>query len=323
MFDTSVIKPYLSAYESAKKQLEQYYEMGLFPNVAITDEGLKKGQFEEGSVFFNYELDGVRKSVRIIPYMNQRIGLHAFKHPIVLDTRDMATVVVFNANPYGQLSSDGVVRLRQSSIHQFNFMMSYACVLGKAACGQINSNTMLGLGHICANTAAVCLSQALARSYSLDYSIQLNIQAVAAYYYYRAGLSLDPEKAAELSSLSTKVPLDKVNNLCIGTAAQDISNVPELAMAIGQVCESERLVDLKPVVIYTVLKQYWLGENGAELVCAAYEMPHVWAFLCFSSMEHVLYKKNQLSDILKISSKHYDAQQLAYRMRQILSNESP
>lgn len=321
VFDTSIIKPYISAYESAKKQLEQYYEMGMFPNEVINDIDLKKGQFQEGSIFFNYEQDGVRKAVRIIPYMNQRVGMHAFKHPIVIDTKDMSTTVVFNANPYGQIGVDGVVRLRQSSIMQFNFMIGYACVLAKAAAGLIDASKIKSFGNIVANTYAVCMSQALARSFSIDYAVQLNVQAVCAYFYYRSGVGLSQEEAVEMASIATKVPLEKVQELCIGTIAEDMNSVPDLANAIGAVCESERLSDLKPVVIYTMLKQYWVGENGAEVVCAAYEMPHLWAYLCYNAMEHVLYRKNQLSDILKISSKNFDAQQLSHGMRAVLSNQ--
>jgi hypothetical protein len=319
--ETSVLKPYVSAYEAAKKQLEQYYEMGMFPNSVINDIDLKKGQFEEGSIYFNYEQDGVRKSVRVIPYMNQRLGMHGFKHPIVIDTKDMSTTVIFNANAYGQLGVDGIVKIRQSSMHQFNFMISYSVLLGKIACGQINKQTVISLGTLAANAFSVCMSQALARSYSLDYSVQLNIQVVCAYFYYAVGLGCSMEEATELSSISTKVSIDQIKEMINENDFESMIDIPSLATMIGKSCKSERLSDLKPIVLYTMLKQYWVGENGAEMICAAYEIPLLWCFLCYSAMEHVIYKKNQLSDVLKISSKHFDAQQLSYGMRKILSNE--
>lgn len=319
--ETSVLKPYVSAYEAAKKQLEQYYEMGMFPNNVINDADLKKGQFEEGSIYFNYEQDGVRKSIRIIPYMNQRLGMHGFKHPIVINTKDMSTTVVFNANAYGQLGVDGIVKIRQSSMHQFNFMLNYATLLGKTACGQITDQTVISLGALPANAFGVCMSQALARSFSLDYSVQLNIQIVCVYFYYSNGLRIETEDAAKLTSIATKIDLEKVKEITSNMQVEDMNNISELANAISSACGSERLFELKPVVLYTMLKQYWVGENGAEVICAAYEMPQLWAFLCYNAMEHVLYKKNQLSDVLKISSKHFDAQQLSYGMRKILSNE--
>lgn len=322
VFETSVLKPFSSAYEAAKKQLEQYYEMNMFANEAINDNDLKKGVFQEGSIFFNYDQDGIRKAVRIIPYMNQKVGMHAFKHPIIIDTKDMSTTVIFNANPYGQLGLDGVVRLRQSSMPQFNFMVGYACILAKAAAGLIDKNKVLSFGNIVANTYSVCMAQALAKSFSLDYSVQLNIQAICAFYYYYTGLSIDEDQAMQLSSIATKLPLDQVKLICDNAQVKEMQSIADLASAIAMYAGSERLEGLKPIVIYTMLKQYWVGENGAEVVCAAYEMPHLWAFLCFNAMEHVLYRKNQLSEILKLSSKHFDAQQLSHAMRQVLSNEA-
>ncbi len=321
VFETSILKPFDNAYHAAKKQLEQYYEMGVFPNEAINDIDLKKGQFQEGSIFFNYEDEGVRKSVRIIPYMNQKSGMHAFKHPIVIDTKDMSTTVVFNANPYGQIGLDGVVRLRQSSIPQFNFMIGYACILAKAAAGLITPNKVVGFGNIIANTYGVCMAQALARAFSLDYSVQLNIQAICVFFYYHYCLSLPQDQALNLCSIATKLPAEQVSLVCDNEDVLQMQSISDLANALALHAGSERLNGLKPIVIYTMLKQYWVGENGAEVVCAAYEMPHLWAYLCFNSMEHVLYKKNQLSDIMKISSKHFDAQQLSHSMRAVLSNQ--
>lgn len=319
IFDTSALKPYKHAYEQAKKQLEQLYEMNVFANKAVLDEDLQKGYFEEGSIFFNYDEQGERKSIRIIPYFNQKSGMHAIKHPIVINTKDMSTTVVFNASAYGNLGSDGIVKIRQSSIAQFHFMIGMSLFLGAAYAGIINSRTVLSYGHIVANSYAVCMSQGLGRSFSLDYNKQLNVQAICAYFYYRSLLNVEHNEAIKLSALSTKLDEVFISSLVDNEDCQQVQTIADLCECLVKYSASERLSDLTVTTMYTVLKQYWLGDNGAELVCASYEMPHVWALLCYSSVEHVLYKRNNLSEIIKNSSKHFDVQQLTHSIRAALT----
>lgn len=317
VYECSILKPFKEIYIQTQRQLSDMQEMAYFSNRKISEAELKTGQFQEGA-FYVTNNGGISENVRILPYFGDRKNLHAFKHPLVLDHTLGYTNVVFNATPYGQLGSDGVVKIRQSSLAAFVFQIQISSVLGKAVSGDLNQRGLSKLGNLPAAMAGLCISMAFAKRFGVDYNTQMRIQICATYYYCACSLGIRREDAVELCRIITKAPSELVNEIVSHETVELMQDLPGLVKAISQTANNARLEDLSLSTLYVLLGQYWITENGTELIGCALELPQLWAFLCYSSSEHLQYRKNALSDILKIASKHHDAKQLLHGMRDSL-----
>lgn len=151
------------------------------------------------------------------------------------------------------------------------------------------------------------ISQALTKVYALDLHDQLRVTAIALYYYhslFTEGSKLDDaevEVAVIHTIKVTKLPAKEVYE--IFSKIPELHSVNDLCTAIKEGLENIRLRDFNLLMLMTVLKNSWYGNNAKELIAVAVEYPPAWISIVYAAMTEKTYRSSPIYKLIEIQAK--------------------
>lgn len=166
---------------------------------------------------------------------------------------------------------------------------------------------------------AAWLSQAIAKSYALDFQEQMRLQAVAIYYYFtlfteNTKLEGDDLETAVVHTIkATKFPATEVYALF--EAIGDMGGIEDFCVEAQKAIQNVRLQNFNLPMLMTLIANTWYGTNSKDMLAVALEYPPTWISIVYSTLTERTYKSSGLYRLVEMTAKRGNADE--FRMNYI------
>lgn len=168
------------------------------------------------------------------------------------------------------------------------------------------------------------LSQAIAKSYALDFQDQLRITAVGIYYYHclfttETRLAEGALETAVIHTINaTKLPATEVYALF--ESLGEVHSIEDYCSMVQKVVENVRLKDFNLVMLLTLIRNSWYGTNAKELLCVALEHPPTWISIVYTTMTERTYKSSALYKLIEMCSRRGSADEFRMNYLELIKD---
>lgn len=145
---------------------------------------------------------------------------------------------------------------------------------------------------------AAWLSEAIAKTYALDFKDQTTLAVITSFYYqslFQEGNEFDEDtkqKMAVHTIKATKAPADFVLNIFDKITA--INNVEDYCTNVQAILENVRLKNFNIPMLLTIVKNSWYGTNAKEIISVALEHPPTWCAIVYTALNERTYKTSMI-----------------------------
>ena len=149
-----------------------------------------------------------------------------------------------------------------------------------------------------AHVFAINISEAISRAYALDEGDRRKLNILCLVYYRslfldRDELSYDNKELAMIHSVKVlgvsdrmfKEVVDKIN---------DIKNINDFVAAIKLVLENPRLNNFNTVVLLTLVRNTWYGNNAKDYISISLEHMPTWLAIVYTALNEKTYKSSMV-----------------------------
>lgn len=243
------------------------------------------------------------KPVYITGYSDSEVDIPLFTHSIIVNykgTDYLCTDIRLYINTKEYKESKNL----QSSIRnktEYNFIRSKSII----ELAWVNGNTsyMKDSLKFAASVYSVNVSEAIARAYALDASdrVRLNVLGIA---YYRSlflekdELSYDAQESALVHSIKALGVSEKFYRETMANVG-NLRNTNDFIDAIKVSLENNRLNNLNLVVLLTLLKNSWYGNNAKDYISGSLEHPPTWMAIVYTALNEKTYKSSLVYKIIE------------------------
>lgn len=166
------------------------------------------------------------------------------------------------------------------------------------------------------------LSQAISRTYALDFHDQALITAIGIYYYHtlfikEARLSGNELETAVIHTIkATKLPAQDVYQLF--EQLREVHSITDYCEAVKDVVSNVRLKDFNLAMLLTQIRNTWFGTNAKDLLSVALEHPPTWISIVFSTLTERSYKGSALYSIIEFCGRRGNADEFRMNFLDLL-----
>lgn len=171
--------------------------------------------------------------------------------------------------------------------------------------GRIES--LRDISTIPAQVYGTLISQSVARKYALDPSEQVQICAIASYFYqclFVDSTKVTEEQKARMigrAAQIAKIPVDTVTSLLDGVDV--ISGLVDMCEVIKTKVGTVRLNDFNLGVLLTIVGGSWFGTNARENVAVGLEHVPTWLMICYASVTEASFKRSTLGKLVESAAR--------------------
>lgn len=142
------------------------------------------------------------------------------------------------------------------------------------------------------------LSEAIAKTYALDFKDQTALSIVTSYYYqslFSEDTVMDEDtkqKMAVHTIKATKAPSDFVFQ--IFDQITEMKDINDYCDNLVKIVENVRLKDFNLAMLLTIVKNSWYGTNAKEIISVAMEHPPTWIAIVYTALNERTYKTSMI-----------------------------
>lgn len=158
---------------------------------------------------------------------------------------------------------------------------------------------------------AAWLSQAISKTYALDFQEQMRIMAVSMYYYYSLfttenRLEGDALETAVVHTIkATKFPATDIYALF--ESMGEINGIEDYCVEVQKAIQNVRLRDFNLPMLMTLIRNSWYGTNAKDMLSVALEHPPTWIGIVFTTLTERTYKASALYKLIEMQAKRGNA----------------
>lgn len=255
------------------------------------------------------------KPVYVTGYYESENNIPMFTHPVLVQykgTDYLCTDLRLYINTKGYKDTKNIIdNIRNRT--EYNFMRSMSIM----TLAWLNGST----GYIKDNLKfagvvfSVNVSEAITRAYSLDPNDRLRLN-VLSYLYYRS-LFLSAKENIDENFLVTEYEIAEVQCMkAFGISNRffrdTIYNIPKLLTvndyieAIKVSLDNTRLTNFNIVVLLTLIKNSWYGNNAKDYITVSLEYPPTWLAIVYTALNEKTYKSSMIYKIIERLKKGSD-----------------
>lgn len=263
---------------------------------------------------------GIDNSLKIKPvyvtgYYESEDNIPIFTHPVLVQYRGtdyLCTDLRLYINTKGYKDSKNIAdNIRNRT--EYNFMRSMSVM----TLAWLNGSTSYIKDNLkfAGVVFSVNISEAITRAYSLDPTDRLRLN-VLTFVYYRS-LFLSSKENSDESYLVSEFEIAEIqcmkafgisNNFFRDT----IHNIPKLITindyieAIKVSLDNSRLSNINLVVLLTLIKNSWYGNNAKDYITVSLEYPPTWLAIVYTALNEKTYKSSMIYKIIERLKKGSD-----------------
>jgi predicted DNA-binding ribbon-helix-helix protein len=158
-----------------------------------------------------------------------------------------------------------------------------------------------------AHVFAVNISEAIARAYALDHGDRLKLNILGILYYRSLFLKKDElDYNNKETALIHTIKLLGINEKLFHETVDginDLRNVNDFIAAIKSSLENVRLNNFNLVVLLTLIKNTWYGNNAKDYISVSLEHVPTWLAIVYTALNEKTYKNSMIYKICEKTKK--------------------
>lgn len=145
---------------------------------------------------------------------------------------------------------------------------------------------------------AAWLSETIAKAYALDFKDQTQLFILSSFYYqtlFTDETTIDQEAKERMAThtiKATKAPAEFV--FSVFDKIGPIKDINDYCANVANVLENVRLKNFNLVMLLTIVKNSWYGNNAKEFIQVAIEHPPTWVAIVYTALSERTYKSSMI-----------------------------
>lgn len=230
----------------------------------------------------------------------------AFAHPVVIHDKDGGEdkpICIIDVRAFGKYD-----------LHQAKYMVrsssEYAFAQLRARINQMwvseLPKLLFNVSPLAMKMYASWIAENVARRFDLNPKEQVQLQILAAYFYYSLHEEQHPITQAEKHRHTaavikgTGITASLVDEV-VSRFDHPIASITEFCQMAAEVCDTVRLKDLTPGLLIAQLSGTWFGAGGnaKEMLAVALEHPPTWLAILATAAQDRSYKNSYITKLLE------------------------